>query len=768
MPKSQRLGEVLLEAGLITQDVLDAALVHQRQGEDAAGRRVRLGTVLLDMGVVSEEGLAHALSMQLGIPFVDLTSVAVDPDLLQLIPRRTADRLGVVPVDRTEAGILIAMADPTDVVALDDVRVTARAGTIRAAVATQSAVRDAIDRFYSLDSATTDVVNRLGEAADVEVVVATAPEEPVEDLASSGQAAPIVRLANAILADGVRARATDVHIEPQQSEVTVRYRIDGLLREVMTLPKTVHAALVSRLKIMATMDIAERRRPQDGRARVVVSGSDVSLRVSTIPTMRGEKVVLRLLRQGEETVSLEETGMTLDQLALVRDALSQPQGFVLFTGPTGSGKTTSMYATLLEKKSPEVNIVTLEDPIEYQIRGISQMQIDDKTGLSFARGLRSVLRQDPNVIMVGEIRDVETAHISLQAAMTGHLVFSTVHTNDAASAVTRLVDMGVESFLVAQALSLIVAQRLVRVICPHCKQEAPPSEAALKRLGLAPDTLAGVTLYRGAGCETCGFTGFLGRTGIFEVLPIRRQMREQINAQAAEGVLSAGARAAGVRSLLEAGLEKVRAGITTLDEVQREVQIERQPDRPRCPSCRNEVDPAFVVCPYCQLNLGPASCGSCGREVAADWNICPYCRAELDPAAPAAANPHTPGRARVLFVDDDPSLIQLAHAMFDDDFEVLDASSGEDAIRRAAVERPDLILLDLHMPGIGGLEVAKRLRGSAATSMIPLIMLTGDDSGEIEGLRAGVDDYIVKPFDEDRLRARIERALRLAARVATG
>ncbi|HEX9697737.1 MAG TPA: ATPase, T2SS/T4P/T4SS family [Actinomycetota bacterium] len=762
MRKVQRLGEVLLEAGLITDEVLNAALAHQRSTEDPSGRRIRLGTVLVDMGVVTEEALAHALSLQLGIPFVDLNSVSVDPDLVQVVPRRLAERLNVVPVDRTEAGILLAMADPTDVVALDDVRVTARAGTVRPAVATASAVREAIDRFYSLDSATADVVNRLGTAADVEVVMSSA-EESVEDLTASGLAAPIVRLANAILADGVRARATDVHIEPQQADVTVRYRIDGLLREVMTLPKAVHAALVSRLKIMASMDISERRRPQDGRARAVIDGRDVSLRVSTIPTMRGEKVVMRLLRQGEETVTLALTGMTPEQLAAVHDALTQPQGFLLFTGPTGSGKTTSMYGALLEKKSNEVNIVTLEDPIEYHIAGISQMQIDEKTGLSFARSLRSVLRQDPNVIMVGEIRDVETAHIALQAAMTGHLVLSTVHTNDASAAVTRLVDMGVESFLVAQALTLVVAQRLVRVICTHCKVETEASDATLTRLGQTQQAMAGATLYRGEGCETCGFTGFLGRTGIFEILPIGRQMREQINAQASDAVIAAAARAAGIPSLLEAGLRKVREGLTTLEEVQREVQVDQPRELPRCPSCRHEVDPTFVICPYCQFNLGPATCPNCSREVSTDWHVCPYCRADLPAQRAAAAG--RDGKRRLLFVDDDPSLLALAHAMFDDDFDVLEAAGGEEAIRRASVERPDLILLDLHMPDLSGIDVAKRLRGTASTSMIPLIMLTGDDAGEIEGLRAGVDDYIVKPFDEERLRARIERALRLASRV---
>lgn len=754
MPKSQRIGDVLVEAGLISPEIVEAALRHQRASEDASGRRQRLGAVLVDMGVITEDGLAHALSMQLGIPFVDLSAVAVDPALIQLIPRKLAERFSVVPVDRTDEGILVAMADPTDVVALDDIRVTARAGAVRPAVAPAGEIQEAIIRFYAIDAATVDVVSRLGTAADVEVV--TLNEESVEDLEASSQTAPVVRLANAILADGVRARATDVHIEPQQVDVKVRYRIDGLLREVMTLPKTVHAALVSRLKIMTSMDISERRRPQDGRGRVTIEGRDVSLRVSTIPTMRGEKVVLRLLRQGQETVLLEDTGLTKDQLAALTEAIRQSQGFILFTGPTGSGKTTSMYAALLEKRSDEVNIVTLEDPIEYQVPGISQMQIDDKTGLTFARGLRSVLRQDPNVIMVGEIRDVETAHIALQSAMTGHLVFSTVHTNDAVSAVTRLVDMGVETFLVASALTLVVAQRLVRVICPHCKEPAEPAPVALERLGLPANALDGVELFRGAGCDRCGYTGFLGRTGIYEVLPVGRQLREQINAQASEAVLTASARAAGVRPLLDAGIQKVREGITTLDEVLREVQVEQTQSKPQCPSCRQEIDPSFVVCPYCQFNLGPSTCPSCGKHVDADWRICPYCRTDL----PVRGTTADDGRKRLLFVDDDPSLIALAHAMFDDDFDVIDASGGSEAIRRAAIERPDLILLDLHLPDISGIEIAKKLRGSAATSMIPLIMLTGDDSGEIEGLRAGVDDYIMKPFDEARLRARIDLALR--------
>ncbi|GAC1417046.1 MAG: GspE/PulE family protein [Actinomycetota bacterium] len=757
MRKAQRLGEVLIEAGVIDQGTLDAALSHQRNTQSSMARHVRLGAVLVDMGVITEEGLARSLSAQLCIPYADITTIAEDPDLVALVPRRLADRYGLVPIGRVEGGIVIAMTDPTDVVAMDDVRVAARAGGVSPAVAPASAIREAIERFYSLDSQAADVVKRLGAAADVEVITEDASErqETAEEVERGSGEAPVVRLANAILADGVRARATDIHIEPQQADVKVRYRIDGLLREVMTLPRGVLSSLVSRIKIMNGCDISERRRPQDGRGRITVEGREVSTRLSTIPTMRGEKVVIRVLRQGEDAITLEGAGLEPEQLAVLQQVLGMPQGFVLFSGPTGSGKTTTLYSALQTMLTPEVNVVTLEDPIEYQIPGVNQVQIDERTGVTFAKGLRSILRQDPNVIMVGEIRDVETARTSLQAAMTGHLVFSTVHTNDAPSAVSRLVDMGIEPFLVSSALTAVVAQRLVRVICVHCKEETEPSDAILARLNMTRAMLKGVTLYRGAGCEGCGFTGFRGRVGIYEVLPITRVVREQITAQVSDSVIAATARASGVRTLFDAGMDKVRAGVTTLEEVLRAVQVEQLEEHPRCPSCRHEIDAAFVLCPYCQVELGALSCRACGKEVMAGWTACPFCRADL-PLNPKVRT----GLTRLLAVDDDPSLRSLIQAMFGDDYDVIEAAGGEEALRKAAVERPDVILLDLHMPDMSGLEVAKRLRATAATSMIPVVMLTGDDSGEIDSLRAGVDDYLMKPFEEPRLRARIERVLR--------
>ena len=491
----------------------------------------------------------------------------------------------------------------------------------------------------------------------------------------------------------------------------------------------------------------------------MVEDSEVDSRVSCVPTFAGEKVVIRLLRSGEESVSLDRLGLDDQQRESLGKALLIPQGLIVFTGPTGAGKTSTMYAALDHIKSPEKNIVTLEDPIEYQIPGLNQMQIDEKSGLSFAGGLRSILRQDPDVIMVGEIRDLETAQIVMQSSLTGHLVLSSLHTNDAVSAVTRLVDLGVEPYLIASALELVVAQRLIRVICDTCKEPAEVSNQLLSLLGLTTLDLAGAPVMKGTGCEKCGYSGYRGRTGIYEVLPINQQLREQITAQVSDSSLSYAARAAGVRTLRASGLAKVKAGITTLEEMLRVTHVERE-EVVRCPACRQEVDPAFLVCPYCQEDLSGDSCPRCNRDVQAEWKICPYCRADLP-----AKHKQSDGRPRVLVVDDDSSLINLVVGLLSESFEVLSAATAEEGLRRANIERPDLILLDLWLPDVDGIEVAERLRRSAATSLIPLIMLTGDDSSEVASLRAGVDDYVVKPFDEDALVARIESVLRRSSPV---
>jgi type IV pilus assembly protein PilB len=726
------------------------------------GRKPRVETILVDSGYVSGEQIARTLSTELNLPFIQLDTVEVDPELIQMIPQWLAERHQLVPVRRTHDGVMIAMTDPTNLVAVDDVRVSAKVGKVSLGVAPVAALREAAERIYSIDSAAAEILNRLGVAADVEVV----PEEgdDGEDVSSAAQdsaeMAPIIALTNALLADAVRGRATDVHIEPQPTEVEVRYRVDGLLREVMTLPKHIQGLVMSRLKILAGMDIAERRRPQDGRSRILVDGREVDTRVSTIPTLSGEKAVIRLLYKSKEKASIQTLGLEDAQLETLRQHLLLSQGLIVFTGPTGSGKTSTMYAGLTEMATSEKNISTLEDPIEYQISGVNQVQVDEKVGITFARGLRSFLRQDPDVIMVGEIRDVETAQIVMQSSLTGHLVMSSLHTNDAPSAITRLVDIGVEPFLIASALSLVVAQRLVRLICPHCKVPAEMPERTLQLLGLTDSDMAGEQLYKGAGCDHCSYTGYLGRTGIYEVMPVTAQLREQIGSQVSESVFTETVRDTGVMSLRESGLAKVRAGVTTLEEVLRVTYVEQEEIR-RCPACRHEVENSFVVCPYCQTDLTADQCPTCTKDVEPEWKVCPYCRTDLP-----LNNEFRAGPRRILVADDEPSITMLLDAMFQDDFEVITASTGEEALRRATLDRPDLILLDLNLPDLSGTEVTKRLRNSAATSLIPVIMITGEADSELESLRAGVDDHVAKPFDDEALRARVQNVLQRSGQSA--
>jgi type IV pilus assembly protein PilB len=757
-----RLGDILVHAGVITADQLQVALARQ---DEAEGRKPRLGSVVVGLEMASESDIARALARQVGIPFMDLDAVVAEPHVMQLVPRWLARRHALVPVRHQDDSLIVAMADPTNLVAIDDARTSAGI-QISPVVATASAIENAEERLYASDLGAAAILDRLGEAVDVEVL----PEDEVdpdqaltrEALENAATMAPIIRLVNALLADGARARCTDIHIEPQPTEVKVRYRVDGLLREVMSLPKHVQALVISRIKIMSGMDIAERRRPQDGRGRISVDGGQIDTRVSSIPTFAGEKIVIRLLPAGAETQDLSRIGLEDDQLQTVRQHLAMPQGLIIFTGPTGAGKTSTMYSALAFIETPEKNIVTLEDPIEYQIRELNQTQIDEKSGITFARGLRTLLRQDPDVIMVGEIRDLETAQIVMQSSLTGHLVLSSLHTNDAASAITRLVDLGVEPYLIASALVIIVAQRLVRIVCPDCAEPAAPSDRAITSLDLSRHDLEGVHFTQGTGCELCGYTGYRGRTGIFEVVPITTALRDQITAQVSDVSLNYAIRAAGIRSLRRSGLMKVRQGITTLEEILRVTQMAQQ-QVSRCPSCRHEVDTAFVVCPYCNQELHARACPSCQKEVRPEWRVCPYCRTEL-PGAEAPANGHE--RLRILVIDDDPSLRKLAGAMFAGDFEVLVAEDGEEGLKRATLERPDLILLDLHLPDISGQDVARRLRKAASTSLIPVIMITGKDDGtsEIESLRAGVDHYVVKPFDEEALRARMEAVLRRSIR----
>nr|WP_269330140.1 ATPase, T2SS/T4P/T4SS family [Kineosporia babensis] len=591
------------------------ALNEQRRPD--APRR-RLGQVVSDLRLATERDVAEALAKLLGLQIVDLSRTMPAPDVVRLLPRAVAERTRVLVLDRTPKGLLVAAADPTNVLALDDVKLYTRSADITVMVATDSQIRDQLARAWSLGS-DSSAVSMAEESV----------EEDEADLSgmagSTDDDAPIVKLVNRIFGDAVRLRASDIHVEVQREVLRVRYRIDGLLRDVMNAPRRIATSVISRIKIMSGLDISERRIPQDGRTRIVVEGMAIDCRISTLPSLHGEKVVIRLLTRGDEIPSLAQLGFEPDQLASFEASLAVPQGLVLITGPTGSGKTNTLYSAIAQISDPEKNIVTLEDPVEVQLPGITQVGANAKIGMTFAAGLRSILRQDPDIILVGEVRDEETAELALTASITGHLVLTTLHTNSAVAALTRLVDMGVEPFLVASSLTCAIAQRLVRTPCVSCRAPYRPSAETITLLGLLPSDLEGATPMKGTGCPECGGTGYKGRTAVYEVLVVNDTMRKVLMQDASEAAISAAAREAGMATLRASGLLKARHGKTTYEEVIRVTQSDAT-ETHACPKCGKHVEEDMVVCPYCATNLDRGHCQHCGKSVQAEWNVCPYCR----------------------------------------------------------------------------------------------------------------------------------------------
>nr|WP_269327564.1 ATPase, T2SS/T4P/T4SS family [Kineosporia mesophila] len=580
--------------------------------------RRRLGQVVSDLGFATERDVAEALAKLLGLQIVDLSRTMPAPDVVRLLPRAVAERTRVLVLDRTSKGLLVAAADPTNVLALDDVKLYTRSADITVMVATDSQIRDQLARAWSLGS-DSSAVSMAEESV----------EEDEADLSSLGGSAddeaPIVKLVNRIFGDAVRLRASDIHVEVQREVLRVRYRIDGLLRDVMNAPRRIATSVISRIKIMSGLDISERRIPQDGRTRIVVEGMSIDCRVSTLPSLHGEKVVIRLLTRGDEVPTLSQLGFEPDQLANFEASLAVPQGLVLITGPTGSGKTNTLYSAIAQISDPEKNIVTLEDPVEVQLPGITQVGANAKIGMTFAAGLRSILRQDPDIILVGEVRDEETAELALTASITGHLVLTTLHTNSAVAALTRLVDMGVEPFLVASSLTCAIAQRLVRTPCASCIAPYIPTQDTLTVLGLLPSDLEGATPMKGIGCPECGGTGYKGRTAVYEVLVVDNTMRQVLMKDASEGSISAAARQAGMSTLRNSGLAKARQGKTTYEEVIRVTHSDSEATH-SCPKCGKHVSEDMVACPYCATNLDRGHCQNCTRALEEDWRVCPYCR----------------------------------------------------------------------------------------------------------------------------------------------
>ena len=571
---SSRLGEILIKESLITSDQLRQALEHQKANGG------RLGTCLMKLGFISDDEITGVLSRQYGVPSINLKFYEVDASVIKLIPQDTAVRYQIVPLSRVGSTLTIAMTDPTNVFAMDDIKFMT-GFNVEPVVASETAIAEAITKFYGevesgeeLDKVMKDL--SLEDAADLELATEE-QESNLADLERAAEEAPIIKLVNLIMTDAVKRGASDIHVEPYEKEVRVRLRIDGVLQAVMTPPLKLRDAITSRIKIMAKLDISEKRLPQDGRIMIKYRKDnkikDLDFRVSTIPTLYGEKIVMRLLDKENLRLDMTKLGFEQESLTKYERAILRPYGMVLVTGPTGSGKTNTLYSSIARLNTAETNIMTAEDPVEFQLAGVNQVQMKDQIGLNFAAALRAFLRQDPNIILVGEIRDFETAEIAVKAALTGHLVLSTLHTNDAPSTISRLMNMGIEPFLVATSVNLICAQRLVRRICQNCKEPLDVPEQAMLDAGYSQEEVATTKIYIGKGCGTCNKNGYKGRVGLYEVMEINDELRELILVGASALELKKKAIDQGMLTLRRSGLTKAALGFTTLEEVLRETVL---------------------------------------------------------------------------------------------------------------------------------------------------------------------------------------------------
>ena len=645
----KKIGECLIQAGLISEDDLQIALAeHKRSGE-------RIGAVLVRLNLATEKQITKALAYQLGFPYVSLADDPPDGTAITLIPKDVALKRICVAVRLEKNLLTVAMSDPLLFSLVQDLEFQT-GYRIKQVVATKTDIIDAIENGYP-DKALAKINNpannsglsvpesptraRPGVEAPQTSLVRRGDDDIFEQPSPSGASreagdtAPIIDLVDLVVNSAISSRASDVHIEPMEKGVLVRHRLDGLLKEVMDLPKWVHEGLVARMKIMAGMDIAEKRLPQDGRLRVKTEdGRDVDFRVSTLRTLFGEKIVLRVLDQRKGAPPLEELGLSAAAMEELKYFLKHQHGMILVVGPTGSGKTTTLSSAITSIKSGRTNIITIEDPIEYQIPGVNQTQVNEKAKLTFASALRAILRQDPDVVLVGEIRDQETAKIAMQAAQTGHLVLSTLHTDDAPSTLTRLTDMGMEPYVIASALLGVVAQRLVRRLCPQCRRQYTPDADTLRTLNISEAEAAQFAFYKAGGCEECNHTGYRGRIALYEVMRVNDKVRRLIAQKASEDIIREAAIAAGMITLGEDGLAKVKSGVTTPEELLRVVTEVREM-RTLCPGCGGAVAVDFMGCPHCGHRLN-AGCGKCGRALQPGWNFCPFCNATTVPSKAAS------------------------------------------------------------------------------------------------------------------------------------
>ena len=738
MTKSSGVGELLVRAGLIDASGLSRASEIQAKGE------VSLGRALADLGLAEEAAVCAAIAGALRLECLGAELPEIASELEALLPMKFCLKHFVVPLNLKGNALRLGMADPLDYPTIQDVMFRSSREVVPV-VASQTSIITLLNRFPSEVVEAEETYESLtGAVPEGEVVAVGDAEETVDTakLAKDTKLAPIIRLVNLVLSGAAKAGASDIHVEPKEKALLVRQRVDGLLHDVFKIPKHLQDATISRLKIISGMDISDRRRPQDGRSQLRFDGKRIDLRVSTMPTQYGEKVVVRLLDQKRAHMKMDQLDLSPENLRALQSLLRRPQGMILVTGPTGSGKSSTLYTSLNSVKSATNNIITIEDPIEYQLDGVNQVQINTKAGVTFAGGLRSILRQDPNIIFVGEIRDQETADIALQAAQTGHLLLSTVHTNDAPATVSRLLDLGIEPFLVASALIGILAQRLVRRTCLLCAAPQVPGAEVVERLGGSVRLPREANWLAGRGCEKCEQSGFKGRLAIHELLVVNDELRELISRRAPEHEIRRAARAAGMRTLLEDGIAKAARGLTTLEAV---LKVVKRDDAAPEDESEDAVRGAPAQAP--------------GEKVEVSVETPPPTSAEIKSVEGSEK------KERVLIVEDDRTITSVVKYFLElEGYEVAVAENGLLGFEAAKRQLPQIVVTDCNMPVMDGVAMVKALRADSLTRDISILMLTsggGVDKVEDEtrALAAGADDYIVKPVEPRRLVARIKTLL---------
>ena len=780
---AKRLGELLKGRKLLDE----AALQHALRVASQSGKK--LGEVLVESGAVSAQDVMEALREgQLRIETINLGQYPLNPEVAMLVPRQTCEKFVCVPLAFGPNNSLhVAVSDALDQEVVQYLKFST-GKQILISVASKADIWEAVDRLYDSGKSLEDIMANVEISGGVELI-SPEPDDRVTDARSD----TVRQIVKTVLGDAVTKGASDIHMEPHPTFLRIRIRVDGELRNLINVPKWLQPQVTACTKVQANMDIAQKRVPQDGKLSAQITGRQVDFRVSTLPTPHGEKVVIRVMDKAQKRNSLEGLGLSAQLLNHVKILLRYPKGMILVTGPTGSGKTSLLYAMLAELQGTGTNIITVEDPIEYEFDGITQTQINEKAGLTFPSILRSILRQDPNVVMVGEIRDRQTAEIAFRAAQTGHLVLSTLHTNGAAAAVMRLADLGIERYMISSTVLGIFSQRLVRRNCPECVAEDETIDAQQLRYFRRFASGSG-TFLRGRGCDACTNTGYRGRIGVYELLRFTPSIVDAVNAGVPEDQLVKVAVAEGMSTLADECARLVVEGATSVSEGSAIVGALESSDGVKagaCPACGRDISPDFVACPYCRHALR-RSCPKCRSPIEQGWRACPRCMTVLDIngplAAPAAsanhsATPHSPpdsgirnsfaaprsvapadpaDKPRVLIVDDYAPLRKLVNITLKQiGCEVLEAADGGDALDKVESYRPDLIISDITMPVMDGYQLCKQVRKNIGTAFIPFIMLTSRDQAEdkLKGFMHGTDDYLTKPFDYRELQARVRRLL---------